>query len=356
MALWNKYRVHSAGRKSNPVSMQRAFPKLQRKCTAMLWLTYWEHLSVMKLQDLGFIPLEAGNIFSHFDVKVQFNYLDILQKVIWDLCFQVTDSPYVFDDHTEFDFCISILLKYANKISFWEEIKVSYQFRTSGKIISIGRTGTYCADCNTSWNSGFLFQGHGFLMWKLGTKPFIQFKNTVTTYNLKQEAELHHPLGSSSWTGYLQAPLPDNSGTSPFPTWQHTTNFSFHCTAELGSWLPSQTFLPLLLQGQWSCNHCCLQQPFLFALFHIVPHAPPGMRLPQLTAILTQIPAKKPFWPDSQNSIICNLRRQIHYIHLSCVMSSHTQEGNEEGESNKLFFLIFSFGLLHKDCPAMGQT
>lgn len=80
----------------------------------------------MKSRDLSFSPLKVWNIFNHFDAKVQFNYLGVFQKVIWDLCFQVADSLYLFGEHSEFDFCVSVLSKYANKVPFWEEIKVSY--------------------------------------------------------------------------------------------------------------------------------------------------------------------------------------------------------------------------------------
>lgn len=137
--------------------------------------------------------------------------------------------------------------------------------------------------------------GTWFLHVKTGNKTIYSIQKYSDHLQSKTRSRTSSPFGQLFLNRLFTSSTSDNSGTSPFPTWQHTTNFSFHCTVELGSWLPSRTFFPLLPQDQRSCNHCCLQQPSLLPLFHIVPYAPPGMALPQLTAILTQTPAKKPF-------------------------------------------------------------
>lgn len=76
-----------------------------------------------------------------------------------------------------------------------------------------------------SWSDLGKAQGHSFFMWKPGTKQFLQFKYTVTISTLEEETELHYTVAH-----YLQTPLVEFSGGSPFVSSKHTNKFSFRCT------------------------------------------------------------------------------------------------------------------------------
>lgn len=66
----------------------------------------------MKELDLGLNPLKLCNIFDNFDTKIWSNYI----------INAVTNSLSLCGEHMQFYFYVSVLSKYANKKSFWEEI------------------------------------------------------------------------------------------------------------------------------------------------------------------------------------------------------------------------------------------
>lgn len=179
-------------------------------------------------------------------------------------------------------------------------------------------------------------------MWKLRTKQFLWFKNTVTPTTLKQETELDHTSGIS-WTDYLQGLLLNNSHVNPFPT-SHQKNYLFispHCWA----WV---LFAILALLLPPSVRRV---QQNLFPS-DIVPHAPLGTQLLQFATILIQTPAKKPSWPDSENQILHHLIRQTQYISLSPVLTPHTKkQGMQETSTFSIYWA--SAQIL---CPTMGHT
>lgn len=91
--------------------------------------------------------------------------------------------------------------------------------------------------------------GTWFLHVRTGNKTI----SSIQKYSANLHSKTRDRTSSRFWqllNRLFRSSTSDNTGASPFPTSQHTTIFSFHCTAELGSSLPSWPFFSLPLQDQ----------------------------------------------------------------------------------------------------------
>lgn len=211
-----------------------------------------------------------------------------------------------------FQYCQNMQIKYLSGKRL-----VLYQLSKSGKTISTSRTGTYCAAWDTSWSSGFLFlvlwlrqsTGTWFLHVETGKKTIssVQIYSDNLHSRRRDRTSVHF---SSPWTHYLQTPPVIIQMGVLFS--HQNTQIPFHFTAQMSlgpvchpgpsshSLCKTSTSSATLLLSFYCCCPTCLSRYTAAPVWHY----------------LNTNPSKKPLGLKSQNSILCNLWREIYYISL----------------------------------------